>query len=162
MYFKGFHRRFLGNTSSQIWHVDRKMGKDFIVLLDLVKYQRPTVVLPEESLRIFGGRCSLLYSNIKNMLINLIPANLFSDLDLAAIYKEADALYFLEYGKFPKETRKFIQDSARDIDYSFSLLKMRAHNLFPVQIVSTEEEGELQQLSGLLEMPVNRIVKDYQ
>lgn len=161
MEIKGWHRRFLGNTSSAIWHVDRRMGKDFITLLDLVKYQKPVVVLPETSLRIFHSRCDLLYSTIKNIQIELVPGNLFDDLDLASAYKSADALYLLEYGQFPKEARKRIVESAKDIDFSYSLLKIRAQNLFPVQIISTEYEEELQTLSGLLNMPVNRVVRDY-
>lgn len=161
MEIKGWHRRFLGNTSSAIWHVDRRMGKDFIALLDLVKYQRPVVVLPETSLRVFNGRCDLLYSTIKNMQIELVPANVLDDLDLASAFKSADALYFLEYGQYSKDVRRFIMNSAKDIDFSYSLLKMRAQNLFPIQIVSTEYEEELKTLSELLNMPVNRVVKDY-
>jgi hypothetical protein len=161
MEIKGWHRRFLGNTSSAIWHVDRRMGKDFITVLDLVKYQRPVVVLPDESFRVFQARCTLLYSTIKNMQIELVPASHLDDLTLADAYKTADALYFLEYSLYPKEIRKFILESAKDIEFSYSLLKIRAQNLFPVHIVGSHNEEELKTLSELLNMPVNRVLKDY-
>lgn len=161
MEIKGWHRRFLGNTSSAIWHVDRRMGKDFITLLDLVKYQRPIVVLPDESFRVFQGRCSMLYSTIKNMRIELVPASNLDDLTLADAYKTADALYFLEYSLYPKDIRKFVMASAKDIDFTYSLLKIRAQNLFPVQIVGSYNEDELKTLSELLGMPINRVLKDY-
>lgn len=161
MEIKGWHRRFLGNTSSAIWHVDRRMGKDFITLLDLVKYQRPIVVLPDESFRVFQGRCSMLYSTIKNMRTELVPASNLDDLTLADAYKTADALYFLEYSLYPKDIRKFIMASAKDIDFTYSLLKTRAQNLFPVQIVGSYNEDELKTLSELLDMPINRVPKDY-
>jgi hypothetical protein len=95
------------------------------------------------------------------MQIELVPANVLDDLDLASAFKSADALYFLEYGMYPKETRKFILDSAKDIEFSYSLLKIRAQNLFPVQILGTDCSEELKTLSELLNMPVNRVVRDY-
>ena len=137
------------------------MGKDFITLLDLVKYQRPIVVLPDESFRVFQGRCSMLYSTIKNMRIELVPASNLDDLTLADAYKTADALYFLEYSLYPKDIRKFVMASAKDIDFTYSLLKIRAQNLFPVQIVGSYNEDELKTLSELLGMPINRVLKDY-
>ena len=161
MEIKGWMRRFLGNTSSAIWHVDRKMGKDLTVLLDLVKYQRPVVVLPDDSFRVFQGRCELLYSHIKNMLIEIVPASQLDDLTLADAYRTADALYFLEYSLYPKEARKFLLESSKDISFSYSLLKIVAQNLFPVQIVSSYNEEDLRMLADLLQMPVNRVPRDY-
>ena len=95
MEIKGWHRRFLGNTSSAIWHVDRRMGKDFITILDLVKYQKPVVVLPDDSFRAFQGRTYLLYSTIKNLQIELVPETELTELVFSKTHRIADALYFL-------------------------------------------------------------------
>lgn len=161
MEIKGWHRRFLGNTSSAIWHVDRKMGKDFVTLLDLVKYTNPMVVLPDDQYRMFNSRCEFVYSFLKNMTIEIVNASVLSDADIAQAYKKATSLYFLEYGLYPKETRDFILESSRDIMFSYSILKIRAQNLFPIQIISSDKEGELKELSELLDMPINRVPRDY-
>lgn len=161
MELKGWHRRYLGNTSSMIWHADRKMGKDFIALLDLVKYTNPVVVVPHDSHRLFSSRCEFIYSPIKKMSIEIVDADVLSDADIAYAYKNANLMCFLEYGLYPKATREFILESARDIMFSYSLLKIRAQNLFPIQIISSDKEQELKELSALLDMPINRIPKDY-
>lgn len=161
MEIKGWHRRFLGNTSSAIWHVDRRMGKDFITILDLVKYQKPVVVLPDDSFRAFQGRTYLLYSTIKNLQIELVPETELTELVFSKTHRIADALYFLEYSQYSLQSRRLILDSAKDIDSPYSLLKMRAQNLFPIQIISSYYEDELKILSQLLEMPINRVPKDY-
>lgn len=137
------------------------MGKDFIVSLDLVKYHRPTVVLPNKDYRFFEGRCALLYSLVKGMQIRIVPATAFDESVLIDLMRTGDALYLLEYGEFPKEIRDDIINSAKDIDNDFSLLKLRARNTLPIQIISSDKEQELKLLSELLDMPTSRVVKDY-
>lgn len=161
MEIKGWHRRFLGNTSSSIWNVDRKMGKDFIVTLDLVKYRQPMVILPNESFRVFEGRCGMLYSDIKNTRIKLVPAGIFDESVIQEAMEHHDALYFLEYGNYPKDIRGEILESARDMMLEYSLLKIRQHDILPFQIISSFYEDELKTLSTRLNVPINRVPRDY-
>lgn len=161
MQVKNWSRRFLGSTISSIWHIDRKMGKDFTTLLDLVKYERSCVVLPDSLERLFRGRCVFLYSAMKNILIDIVPASSFNQERLEKISAETDVLYFLEFGRYPYSTRDYILDSCRDTTSEVSLLKIRAQKTFPIHLISTEQEVEVRLIAELLDLPVNRVPRDY-
>ena len=161
MNLNGFHRRFLGNTRSSVWYVDRRMGKNFAVLLDLVKYNFPFVILPDEDHRLFQGRIDSLYSVMKSKTITLVKASNFSNLTLVDIGKKADVVYFLEYGRYPEVVRDFILESIKDIHSPVSLLKLVALDEFPVHFIGTEHDDELHSISETLLFPLGRIPKDY-
>jgi len=158
---KGWHRRFLGNTKSAIWHADRKMGKDYIVLLDIVKYPRSIVVVPSDAINTFRARMALLYSSSKSLMTQIFLPEEFLTFDLSECSKHVDVMYFLEYGQYPKEVRDYILASAIDLVSENSLLKIRAKDDVTIHIVSSEYPNELKFLADALNVPLNRVVKDY-
>lgn len=157
----GWIRRFLGNMKSSVWFVERRMGKNFATLLDLVKYNCPFVILPDEDYRFFMGRVASVYSSIKMLTLTVVRESELNDDVLMDVYKRADVVYFLEYGKFSKESRGFVLKSLCDLESSFSLLKIVAQELCPVHFIGSECKDELRFIADTLVIPFSYVPKDY-